>query len=719
MTGVLMTPWRARFVAWFFVALFIGLFLVALIFGIRVSGSVDLGIDPGDWVFFVCLFGWLVTGCLIVRRQPDNWAGWIICAVALALPVSLAAQNYALYSLMVASEPPPLTGLAGVVGEQGIAPIVLLPLLFLLFPDGRPPSARWRWAVVGLLGGGLLGSAFSLVKPAPLATLQQEYGISYPNPLGIEALGGLADILIGVGGVIALIASLSTVVGLRQRYRQASGELRQQIRWLVFVASVAGVLLALGILGSFVGFALESPGGSQVESFAERVLFVWLFGIIAFTLAIGVPAAYLIAMFRYRLWDLDVVIKKAVVFGILVVLITGTAIAVFLGVGSLLTDLAPDETQAVGILGLVVGLLIWPLRRIAGRIADRLVYGGRSSPYEVLTEFSGRVGQSYSTEDVLPRMAQILEATGASTTRIWLRVGGELRSEAAWPADPKGATAITVHGDAVPPIDGSHVVEVRHQGELLGALTLEMPANDPMNPAKQQLANDLASQAGLVLRNVRLIEELRASRQRIVAAQDERAKQIERNIHDGAQQQLVALAVQLKLARTMVDRDPAKVGSMLEALQDSAADALEDLRDLARGIYPPLLADKGLAAALEARARKSAIPVRIDPDGVGRYRQDVESAVYFSVLEALNNVAKYAEASSATVRLRQDDGSLTFEVVDDGRGFDSAVAGYGTGLQGMADRLDAIGGMLEVRSLPGQGTTVLGLVPSTEVKEGG
>jgi signal transduction histidine kinase len=276
-----------------------------------------------------------------------------------------------------------------------------------------------------------------------------------------------------------------------------------------------------------------------------------------------------------------------------------------------------------------------------------------------------------------------------------------------------------VHGDAVPPIDGSHIVEVRHQGELLGALTLEMPANDPMNPAKQQLADDLASQAGLVLRNVRLIEELRASRQRIVAAQDERAKQIERNIHDGAQQQLVALAVQLKLARTMVDRDPAKVGSMLEALQDSAADALEDLRDLARGIYPPLLADKGLAAALEAQARKSAIPVRIDPDGVGRYRQDVESAVYFSVLEALNNVAKYAEASSATVRLRQDDGSLTFEVVDDGRGFDSAVAGYGTGLQGMADRLDAIGGMLEVRSLPGQGTTVLGLVPSTEVKEGG
>jgi signal transduction histidine kinase len=239
---------------------------------------------------------------------------------------------------------------------------------------------------------------------------------------------------------------------------------------------------------------------------------------------------------------------------------------------------------------------------------------------------------------------------------------------------------------------------------------MDMPANDPLNPSKERLASDLASQAGLVLRNVRLIEELRASRQRIVAAQDERAKQIERNIHDGAQQQLVALAVQLKLARTMVDRDPTKVASMLDALQTSAGGALEDLRDLARGIYPPLLADKGLAAALEAQARKSPIPVGIEPDGIGRYSQDVESAVYFSVLEALNNVAKYAGASTTTVRLRQDDGHLIFEVVDDGHGFDPSATGYGTGLQGMADRLDAIGGSVEVESRPGGGTRVTGRI---------
>jgi signal transduction histidine kinase len=196
-----------------------------------------------------------------------------------------------------------------------------------------------------------------------------------------------------------------------------------------------------------------------------------------------------------------------------------------------------------------------------------------------------------------------------------------------------------------------------------------------------------------------------------VAAQDEERRRIERNIHDGAQQQLVALAVQLKLARTMVDRDPAKAGPMLEGLQAAATTALEDLRDLARGIYPPLLADQGLTAALEAQARKAALPVTVFSEGVGRYPQEIEAAVYFCSLEALNNVAKYAGASAAEVRLAQENGHLSFTVRDDGAGFDPAVTGYGTGLHGMADRLDAIGGDLTVQSAPGHGTVIRGLVP--------
>jgi signal transduction histidine kinase len=254
-------------------------------------------------------------------------------------------------------------------------------------------------------------------------------------------------------------------------------------------------------------------------------------------------------------------------------------------------------------------------------------------------------------------------------------------------------------------------VEVRHQGELLGALSVVMPSNDPMNPAKSKLIQDLAAQAGLVLRNVRLIEELRASRQRIVAAQDEERRKLERNIHDGAQQQLVALSVKLALVRAMARKDVDRADAMLGELQAEAKDAMENLRDLARGIYPPLLADQGLVAALDAQARKASIPVEIRANGIGRYTQDVEAAVYFCTLEALQNVAKYAGATSVSVRLSASNGQLAFSVTDDGVGFDPEATSRGAGLTNMTDRLAALGGVVEVESEPGRGTTVTGTVP--------
>jgi signal transduction histidine kinase len=314
-----------------------------------------------------------------------------------------------------------------------------------------------------------------------------------------------------------------------------------------------------------------------------------------------------------------------------------------------------------------------PLVRIARRTAGRIVYGSRATSYEVLSEFSERVGDAYAAEDVLPRMAQVLGmGLGADAAAVWFLTAGGLHPAAVWPAD------------AEPPSE--HLVDVVDGGERLGALSVAMPATDPLRGSGERLMQDLASQAGLVLRNVRLIEELRSSRRRLVAAQDDERRKIERNLHDGAQQQLVALAVQLKLARTMVDRDPAKAAALLDTLQGSATDALEDLRDLARGIYPPLLADKGLATALEAQARKAVVPVIVEADGVGRFPADVESAVYFSCLEALQNVAKYADAETARITLSDGSGELRFEIRDDGRGFDPSATSYGTGLQGIADR---------------------------------
>jgi signal transduction histidine kinase len=301
---------------------------------------------------------------------------------------------------------------------------------------------------------------------------------------------------------------------------------------------------------------------------------------------------------------------------------------------------------------------------------------------------------------------------------VWLRSPGELRPVARWPFDADVPASIPLERDGELPAFGAvtRAVAVRHGDELLGALALQKPRNEPLSVTEDKLLQDLAAQAGLVLRNVGLtadlqasVEALRASRRRLVQAQDEERRKIERNLHDGAQQQLVALTVQLGLLGRLAE-DPERVRQMSAQLQAALGDALDDLRDLARGIYPPLLADKGLSTALEAQARKAAVATSVEPDGIGRYPQDVEAAVYFCALEAMQNVAKYSQANSAVVRLREDDGELVFEIRDDGRGFDPKSTNYGTGMQGMADRLDAIGGRLEIQSEPGNGTLVRGKI---------
>ena len=209
---------------------------------------------------------------------------------------------------------------------------------------------------------------------------------------------------------------------------------------------------------------------------------------------------------------------------------------------------------AVGIVLLVVTFN--PVRRAARSLADRLVYGRRATSYEVLADFSEHMADTYATDDVLPRMAQILAgATGATRATVWLLVGGELRPAATsgegYAPGRRGAGRARCRE-----LPDDEVVEVRHHGELLGALSVTNPANDPLDPARRKLVGDLASQAGLVLRNVRLIEDLKASRQRLVAAQDEERRRLERNLHDGAQQQLVALSVKVRLAQQLRDGRP-------------------------------------------------------------------------------------------------------------------------------------------------------------------
>jgi signal transduction histidine kinase len=284
-----------------------------------------------------------------------------------------------------------------------------------------------------------------------------------------------------------------------------------------------------------------------------------------------------------------------------------------------------------------------------------------------------------------------------------------------------GERVIASWPEGVPEGSGGSVttVPVRQGDELLGSVLVTKPVTEPLTPPEGALVAHVASQAGMLLRNLGLttelrakLDELRASRRRLVEAQDSERRRIERNIHDGAQQQLVALGVKLSLAQRLLRGDADAADRMLDELRGEATQALEDLRELARGIYPPLLADRGLVEAVQAQARKAPFPVQVEAVGpIGRQPQEVEAAVYFCVLEALQNVGKYAGASQVEVRILTAGSFLHFDVTDDGAGFDTTVTSYGTGLQGMTDRLGALGGGLTVTSAPGNGTTVTGAVP--------
>ena len=648
----------------------------------------DTGLLPGI-LFFAGILAFPIVGLLIALRQPGNAIGWILLAVGFASYAGEVVTVYGVYGLAV-SHLPAADWVYSFSNQMWVPAVGLLATYtFLMFPEGHVPSPRWRWFawVTGVVL--VLASVAILVSPGDFA----EAG--FPNVTNRFGVAALQPLLV----VIALlpVCIIGSAASLVVRFRRSHGVERQQIKLLAsagaFVAVSFVIVMVSSLVSSLVNHATTNPAWLTVAQ--ELVLFTFVL----------IPASIGVAILRHGLYEIDLIVRKTVRYAILVALLLAIVVVGLLLVGAVAVGRGGglrNEPAGLLIVGVAIGLAFWPLRRLAGSVADRWIFGSRANPYEVLTEFSGRVGGAYAAEDVLPRMAQVLGmGLGADAAAVWFLTSGELEPAAVWPDGTEAPT--------------QHLVDVADRGERLGAISVAMPATDPLSASGERLMTDLASQTGLVLRNVRLIDELRSSRRRLVAAQDEERRKIERNLHDGAQQQLVALAVQLKLARSLVDRDPAKAGAMLDTLQGATSDALEDLRDLARGIYPPLLADKGLATALEAQARRATIPVTVDGDGVGRFPADVESAVYFSCLEALQNVAKYAQATSAHVTLSNGAGELCFEVRDDGRGFDPTSTSYGTGLQGIADRLAALGGDLRVTSERGIGTTVAGRIPVEEV----
>ena len=658
--------------------------------------------NPGELGFLFAFVLFPVVGLLLAARRPGNALGWLLLAIGIVAFEPLT--SYGDYALAA--------GLGGAEWAFGATSWTWIPVIGLsgtfvlfLFPDGHLPSPRWRWFAWAIAIGMAVGSVAILLAPGPLTDVGQG-GIE--NPFGIEALRTVTSV--ATAAIVAVpIGICGAAASLVVRRRRSGPTERLQIRWLASAAIVLAVVYAGAMAVSLASEVGWEAGGGWIT--VLQTVAVMLFGLL--------PIAIGIAVLRYRLYEIDVVIRKAVIVTAIAAFVTIVYAAVVGGIGALVQT--HSTTGLSFAAAAAVAVLFQPALGRARRIADRLVYGKRATPYEVLAEFSDRVGETYAADDVLPRMARVVaDAVGATSAHVWLRGGDRLRVAASWPADAERPPTVTLDGFDIPALPGADAAfAVEHHGEVLGALALAMPPSDPLDVSRSKLVEDLAAQAGLVLRNVRLTEELRArledlqaAQKRLVEAQDEERRKLERNIHDGAQQQLVALTVKLRLAEGLVERDPARLRDMLRGLQGETQTALEDLRDLARGIYPPLLADQGLGAALEAQARKSPVPVRVEPDGIGRYPQAVEAAVYFSVLEALQNVAKYAEATQVVVSLAQRDGHLAFAVEDDGRGFDQETATRGSGLQGIADRLGALDGVVDVRSAPGAGTTISGRVPA-------
>ena len=656
--------------------------------------------------------GFAVVGAIVASRHPRNAVGWICQAIGLLL--ALPTSEWATYALTTRHGTLPAGEIAGWLDNM-VFPAVLLLIAFLigLFPDGRLPSPRWRpFARAARIGGAIWlgGFAFAPDKLSNSFT-------SVTNPFGIPPpIGWVPAAVRGTGYFFLLIALIGSAAALIRRLVSARGEVRQQLKWLASAAA----LLALVYAGTTVATLFGADLASGVAGTLSSVAFI--------VALLALPAAIGIAILKYRLYDIDFVINKSVVFGAMAAFITAVYVAIVVGVGGLLGSGSRPNLALSVLATAIVAIAFQPVRERVQRLANRLVYGKRATPYDVLSQFSHRVAGTYSSEDVLPRMARVLgEGTGASRADVWIRLGDGIAPAASWPSgDGPAPSRIAIAGQLLPTIPGlSRMVPVRHQGELLGALSINKRPGEALTPMEEKLVTDLAAQAGIVLQSVRLSAELqarlteisqqavelRASRQRIVATQDAERRRLERNIHDGAQQNLVALTVKLRLATTLAKRDPERARASVKALEGESDQALETLRALASGIYPPLLREQGLAAAVRAEARKMPLPVTIRADQLGRYPLEIEAAVYFVCLEALQNVTKHARASRVDIRLRSVDYELCFEVADDGAGFDLAKDAGGSGIRNMTDRIEGIGGRLVVGSDARRGTTISGTVP--------
>jgi signal transduction histidine kinase len=669
----------------------------------HVAAGNNWGTPIGGAVPAFALLSFCVVGARIAGRQPANPVGWILLSYGLLWELGGLADEYATFALITVHSGPG-GAVAGWVA-QWFGPVavgLLGGVLPLLLPDGALPSRRWRpvlWSVVTVIAGASVGDAFAA---GPLRGHPQTV-----NPFGVPGMSVLTH-LEAVLPLVVLVAVGSLVV----RYRRADQTQRLQLQWIMYALVVFVLTFAALFL---VGHAIASPKPMAFRVTVDLVSLSWA----------GIAVAIGVAVRRHRLYAITRLIDRTLLYAALAAFVAGGYVAVVVGIGMFVGTRGGHVALSV-LATAMVAVAFQPVRaRLEGWI-HRLVYGHRATPYDLLAELSRRAGREHPDGAVLDELARVLAAgMAARQVEIWLVDRERPLLAGAWPPlldpEPPGRG---VTDPEVPAGPGRIITPVRYRGDLLGVLVVEGGPADDGDPRDERLVADLAGYVGVVVHSVRLSDELRQrvaeisaqaaelreSRQRLVTAQDRERRRIERDLHDGAQQRLVALRLTLRRIRDRLARDgDHESAALVDAASAELAEALAELRTLAQGIHPAVLTEAGLGPALAALATRATLPVRIDAVPEGRLAAEVEAAAYFVVCEALTNATRHAHAGCVTVRAEQVDSTLRISVVDDGVG--GADPTTGSGLRGLADRVGAVSGTLAIASPAGRGTRIEAVIP--------
>jgi signal transduction histidine kinase len=574
---------------------------------------------------------------------------------------------------------------AQAVGSLAVA------LLIGSYPDGfverswQRLALRCSWVV--LLGPPLALLASPVVPMSPYDTVD----LTAPNPYAVSWLSWLSEPATRLAVNSWWVVAVGVLV-FSARFVAADAAGRAQMR--VFFLVVLGLLL---YFAGTVALALGAPEDSTV------IITLIVLGPLT---AIFLPGAIIYGILRHRLFDLDLVVRKSVAYGTASLLIAAAYAVIAATPGLMLGSRVPVSLAVV--VTIAAALAFQPLRRRLESAVSRRLFGDRVRQYQLLRNLGTTMEQTAELDELLPRLAHaVRDGIGASWVQVRL-----LDVDGSWLDEPVGVAG-EVTGDSAAGVD------LVHAGEQVGRVDLG-PKPGGYAADDLELLATVAAQATTAVANVRLasqlkegLEELSTSRVRLIAAQDAERRRIERDLHDGIQQEVVALIAGLRLARNRLSRDQLTAAELAD-LQDQAREMLRDLRELAHGIHPPVLSDNGLVAALESRATRFPISVQILADDglrAERFSEDVEGTAYFVACESLTNVAKHAGTDGARVRLSHSGSRLCLVVEDDGLGFEPNGARSG-GLANIRDRVEALHGRLTIESRLDTGTSVRAELPA-------